>query len=188
MYTQVEEIVCPQVSAHKLTLLLTDRRLEAQFVSRKPYLTDTGVTSRAMTAQHSYTLTEAAAVTGRSRVTMRRHLDAGKFPNAWRDESSGETPAPWRVPLGDLVAAGLDVHPADRVVRGAASTATQGRTGAVSLDVENSRLREELGVAVALADERARTIELLSEQVVHLRSMLADTLATIRDITSSVEV
>ncbi len=45
-----------------------------------------------MTVQHSCS-------PGRSRATTRRHLDAGKFPNAWRDETSGETPAPWWTPL-----------------------------------------------------------------------------------------
>jgi len=56
--------------------------------------------------QPSFTLAEAAAVTGLSRVTIRRYLDAGRFPNAFRDDSTPRRPAPWRVPRADLSALG----------------------------------------------------------------------------------
>ena len=134
----------------------------------------------------SYTLTDAAAVTGRSRVTIRRYLDAGKFPNAWRDEADGDSPAPWRVPLGDLLSAGMSVHPADRLP---ARALTHPDTPPLSRGIENdsvSRLREELAVTSALAHERARTIEVLVAQLTDLRSLLADSLATTRTLAAVV--
>lgn len=59
----------------------------------------------------AWTLTEAVQRTGASRSTLRRHLDAGKFPNAYKDTSNA-----WRFPLEDLLAAGLSVSepPAER--------------------------------------------------------------------------
>lgn len=133
----------------------------------------------------SYTLTEAAEVTGRSRVTIRRYLDAGKFPNAWRDEASGETPAPWRVPLGDLVAAGMTVHPADRASLRIVKQADTRGVSDMTTNEAVAQLREELAVATALADERARTIEVLVTQVTELRTMLADALGTARAIAAT---
>jgi predicted DNA-binding transcriptional regulator AlpA len=52
----------------------------------------------------AWTLTEAVQRTGASRSTLRRYLDAGKFPNAYKDTSHA-----WRFPLEDLLAAGLSV-------------------------------------------------------------------------------
>jgi predicted DNA-binding transcriptional regulator AlpA len=52
----------------------------------------------------AWTLTEAVQRTGASRSTLRRYLDAGKFPNAYKDSSKA-----WRFPLEDLLAAGLSV-------------------------------------------------------------------------------
>jgi predicted DNA-binding transcriptional regulator AlpA len=52
----------------------------------------------------AWTLTEAVQRTGASRSTLRRYLDAGKFPNAYKDTSKA-----WRFPLEDLLAAGLSV-------------------------------------------------------------------------------
>ena len=50
------------------------------------------------------TLTEAAEATDKARVTLRRWLDEGRFPNAGQDLT---VPAhPWRIPIQDLVAAG----------------------------------------------------------------------------------
>jgi len=49
------------------------------------------------------TLSEAAARFGLARSTVRRALDAGRFPNAEQDDSPQ---AAWRVPLQDLVDAG----------------------------------------------------------------------------------
>ena len=52
----------------------------------------------------AWTLTEAVQRTGASRSTLRRYLDAGRFPNAYKDTSKV-----WRFPLEDLLAAGLSV-------------------------------------------------------------------------------
>lgn len=51
------------------------------------------------------TLVEAAERTGTSKVTARRYLDAGKFPNAKRED--GRADGRWLVPWGDVVASGL---------------------------------------------------------------------------------
>ena len=52
-----------------------------------------------------HTLTEVARLCGCSVDAIRRYRDAGRFPTAFRH---GDTPnAPWSIPVGDLVAAGL---------------------------------------------------------------------------------
>jgi predicted DNA-binding transcriptional regulator AlpA len=65
-----------------------------------------------MNNRPAWTLTEAVQRTGASRSTLRRYLDAGKFPNAYKDTSKA-----WRFPLEDLLAAGLSVSepPSERV-------------------------------------------------------------------------
>jgi len=123
------------------------------------------------TTETSYTLTEAARVTGKSRVTMRRYLDAGRFPHAFQDTEAGTTPAPWRIPLGDLTAAGLEVAPADRIA-GRPKT-TQAESGGESAHYQ--QLREQLAVATALADERARTIDALMAVIGDLSGLLSIT-------------
>lgn len=123
------------------------------------------------TTDTSFTLTEAARVTGKSRVTMRRYLDAGRFPRAFQDLEAGTTPAPWRVPLGDLTAAGLAVSPADRIPE--RPRTTQAETGGGSEHYQ--QLREQLAVATALADERARTIDVLMGVVDKLTALLGTT-------------
>jgi predicted DNA-binding transcriptional regulator AlpA len=67
---------------------------------------------KTMTNRPAWTLTEAVQRTGASRSTLRRYLDAGKFPNAYKDTSKA-----WRFPLEDLLAAGLSVSepPSERV-------------------------------------------------------------------------
>lgn len=107
--------------------------------------------------EQTYTLSEAAELTGKSRVTLRRYLDQGRFPKAFRDEADPNS-QPWHIPAGDLEAAGL-----------APSIPPSGDEGG------DTGLRTELAVARAVADERARTIELLSEQL----SQLQDTLRAV---------
>lgn len=50
----------------------------------------------------AWTLTEAAQRCSVSRSTLRRRLAEDSFPSAWKD-GTGQ----WRIPLGDLLAAGL---------------------------------------------------------------------------------
>jgi predicted DNA-binding transcriptional regulator AlpA len=94
-----------------------------------------------MTNRPAWTLTEAVQRTGASRSTLRRYLDAGKFPNAYKDTSKA-----WRFPLEDLLAAGLSVSepPAERAL----STPTEQVATATSEQV--SKLER------ALRDERIR--------------------------------
>lgn len=51
------------------------------------------------------TLAEVAARTGKSKVTVRRYLDAHRFPNAVRED--GRRDGRWLVPWGDVVNSGL---------------------------------------------------------------------------------
>lgn len=61
-------------------------------------------------AAQSFTITEAAELTGISRTSIRRLLDAGELPGAFEAPVSGEgTRQIWRVPLADLLAAGLTI-------------------------------------------------------------------------------
>lgn len=143
---------------------------------------DTGAQYHAAmaTRETSYTLTEAAHVTGKSRVTIRRWLDSGRFPMAFRDETSGDNPPPWRIPLTDLVAAGLTVSPADRLSQQRAMTQHDNASVSPRVVTSEQQLREALAVATALADERARTIEVLTTQLTEVRIMLSEALATTR--------
>jgi hypothetical protein len=54
---------------------------------------------------------KAAELTGLDRRTVSRYADQGRFPNAKRTHGSeGQGTGPWRIPPGDLVAAGLPVN------------------------------------------------------------------------------
>ncbi len=57
-----------------------------------------------------FTLTEAAALVSTSRSTLRRRLDQGNFPDAYRDPKGV-----WKIPLTSLLAAGL--HPVQGAVQ-----------------------------------------------------------------------
>lgn len=54
--------------------------------------------------ERTYTITEAADAAGVARSTIRRALDRGDFPNAAQDDDDPRSP--WRIPTGDLEAAG----------------------------------------------------------------------------------
>lgn len=58
----------------------------------------------------SFTLSEAAKLTGRNRRTLRRWLDGGRFPNAYQADDDSRT---WKIPAGDLGTAGLGTTPPD---------------------------------------------------------------------------
>jgi hypothetical protein len=106
-------------------------------------------------------LSELAAATGLSRITIRRYLDAGRFPRAFRDPDAG-TPSPWRVPLSDVKAAGLIA-----VTQGLSQPQT--RPGRDDRDPGAEMLRVELAAARRLADERLdriRHLEALSLRLV----------------------
>lgn len=92
----------------------------------------------------AWTLSEAAERTGVSRSTMRRYREQGKLPNAYKD-----TDGLWRVPLEDLLAAGLT--PTDPTLSAPAEQAPEQQ---VSMDEGLAvRVRE---LESQLAVERAR--------------------------------
>jgi len=113
----------------------------------------------------NFSLSEAANATGKSRSTIRRALDAGRFPTAFRDIECGEIPPPWRVPIGDLHAAGFrtQTEPLTQLQKTPVSTTS---------NAELANLRQTCAVAVALADERLRQIEQLTGQVVALTNII----------------
>ncbi len=118
------------------------------------------------------TLTEAARACGVARSTMRRFVQQQRFPNALRGNGNGARRGPWRIPRGDLVAAGLLTVSEETSGNGSGPTpvVATGETGATTddhapearvreLESEVERLRYEVGISAALAEERARTIE-----------------------------
>ncbi|WP_146070942.1 AlpA family transcriptional regulator [Arthrobacter sp. B1805] len=65
-----------------------------------------------------FTLTEAAALVSTSRSTLRRRLDQGDFPDAYRDPKGV-----WKIPLTSLLAAGL--HPVQGAVQNLSTDTAQ---------------------------------------------------------------
>lgn len=55
-------------------------------------------------------LAEAERATGLSRSSLRRLLDSGALPNAWRDPDGLQM---WHIPVTDLVAAGCELSAVD---------------------------------------------------------------------------
>jgi hypothetical protein len=101
-----------------------------------------------------YTMSEAARVSGLSRVTIRRHLDRSAFPHAQR---RGEGPkAEWLIPESDLTRAGIrvDVLPITD-----------------ALDPETA-VAQRLAAAEALAAERAREIQRLEDELRRIHDLL----------------
>lgn len=62
-----------------------------------------------MGSEITFSISDAARVCGVSRSAIRRLLDAGTLPGAYREAVEGSAPNanPWRVPIADLLAAGL---------------------------------------------------------------------------------
>jgi hypothetical protein len=115
---------------------------------------DAGTAAR----QRDFSLAEAAAVTGLSRVTMRRYLDAGRFPNATRDPTTARRPLPWRIPASDLVAAGLRIG--EPMTRPEPASAAANDLGAKD---QANELLTEVAVLRAVAAERERWLADLKE-------------------------
>jgi len=122
------------------------------------------------------TLTEAARAAGVDRRTLRRRLDAGELPNAYRDRGrQGPGTGPWLIPVGDLLAAGFTLN-APSPGPAHARHDDQGDELA-ELRHELDHLRERLAraerdrdVAQAVATERERTIAVQAD---HLRALQA---------------
>lgn len=108
------------------------------------------------------TITEAANAAGVDRRTIRRRLDSGAFPGAVRDQEHGPHRgaggAVWRIPIEDLLAAGLVLH---------APTAAEEPTPPAPVVVSDAELlRQELEVwrrraevAEAVAEERGHALD-----------------------------
>lgn len=119
----------------------------------------------------TWTPQQAADETGVSRSTIMRKIKAGSFPNAEMVEGT------WRIPVTDLGAAGLRPgrpsppdhngdHDGDR-------EHVQDMTDQVTtLTAELAEERRSRTVAEAVAQERERTIEALTETISDYRRML----------------
>jgi hypothetical protein len=110
-------------------------------------------------------LSDVAAATGLSRMTIRRYLEAGRFPNAAKDPDGG-TPAPWRIPLADLARAGLPIVNYDQ-------SRDRDLGDTVTPDTDPADLRRDLAVAQSIAAERLRTIAYLESLTERLVAALA---------------
>ncbi len=59
----------------------------------------------------SLSIREASLATGITRPALRRDIDAGKFPGAFREDTTrGSGLGIWRVPVTDLLAAGYALN------------------------------------------------------------------------------
>jgi hypothetical protein len=107
-------------------------------------------------AGHSLTITEAAVAFGVGRRSVRNKLHAGEFPHATKDDQGF-----WRIPEGDLLAAGMRVSS-----RTSAPVNVDDTDAMKLLSVEVLELRHRVERAEALldaerklSDERARALD-----------------------------
>jgi len=93
-----------------------------------------------MTSDTYLNASEAAKQTGKSLVTIRHYLNSGKFPNATQT-AKGKVQV-WRIPLTDLVSAGL----MDKVSNSPKQPTPEAmaETRATALEVNIDRLESEL--------------------------------------------
>ncbi len=107
------------------------------------------------------TITEAAEAAGVDRRTIRRRLDNGDLPHAWREDGGAGA---WRIPVHDLLAAGLRLHAPTPATPppGAPHDTARGQVTPPPAPApdpdELAQWRERALVAEALAAERERTI------------------------------
>lgn len=114
------------------------------------------------------TLSQAADAAGVARTTIRRALDAGRFPQAKRDaDLNGPGGGAWRVPVDDLLAAGFRLgRPAPPEQAQDSGTDGLAQTRGIAADqaeiavlrAELAATRERAAVAEALAGERLRSL------------------------------
>lgn len=109
-------------------------------------------------------LSQAAKATGKHRNTIRNALVGDRFPNAYRDGAGS-----WRIPAGDLLAAGFTLYaPSAPDAVGAEPATSTSSTASTGSTDELERLREEvrelrrrMELAEAIAAERERIVERL---------------------------
>lgn len=108
------------------------------------------------------TISDAAKACGVARITIRRRLDDDQFPGAHRvNGMKGPGTGPWVIPVEDLIAAGLSPNayvnetPDEPDGRGVEDRLRDDLSRARD---EITRLRHEKDLAVAVADERDRSL------------------------------
>jgi len=117
----------------------------------------------------SLSIREASLATGATRPTLRRDIDAGRFPGAFREDTSrGSGLGIWRVPVADLLAAGYSLRSDSPAAPESDRTGLENEVR--ELRAELARERERREAAEALAFERATALEDAQRA---LRAMLA---------------
>jgi peptidoglycan hydrolase CwlO-like protein len=116
-----------------------------------------------------FTISQAARIAGVHRNTVRRYLDAGKFPGAFREDRA----APWQIPISELIAAGLKIRaPSTRDPEGQqrdrALRDMQRQIDSLAAQVHDLTRRAES--AEALLAERERRIEDLQRAMLLLET------------------
>lgn len=129
-----------------------------------------GPTVPRMTRERRYGIAEAAAACAVSAETIRRRLRAGLLPHARRDYLPY---GPWRVPVSDLIAAGLNPTAGDTAPSAASGElsdelATELRT--VRAELEATRV--ELAKAETLAAARLAELRAVREHLDDLRQIV----------------
>lgn len=128
-----------------------------------------GEAVRLLPGGHMFSLSEAALVCSVSRATVRRALDAKRFPNAYRSTGmKGPGTGPWMIPLADLLSAGFRLNsPVPPFEQGSEqSHATGVQTPPEeywALRERVARLEGQLEAARGLAAERDRHIVTLAK-------------------------
>ncbi len=108
-------------------------------------------------AVRALTIREAESATGMNSGSIRRRLAAGVFPGAYKDTDCDEPNARvWRIPVGDLEAAGLGpldlARPVERELVLPVVTSSPPTAAALIGTDRFARLRTELAEAVAAAE------------------------------------
>jgi hypothetical protein len=106
---------------------------------------------------HALIVREAAAACRLSPRTIRRKLNAGEFPNAFKAPAADDANQTiWKIPVGDLEAAGLQPHLVHPAFSKPAPDAEPDTSAPTVLELVRSdrfgRLRAELAEAVAAAE------------------------------------
>lgn len=100
-------------------------------------------------------MTEAAEAAGVSRDTIERRRKAGDFPGARMDQGR------WVIPVDDLLGAGLVLHAPAPPETGPGGEMPAGEAGELErLRAEVAAVRHEAALWRAVAEERARAVEL----------------------------
>jgi hypothetical protein len=117
------------------------------------------------------TVTEAALAAGVNRRSLRRRLEGGVFPNAYRDAGTqGPASGPWRIPVGDLLDAGLTLDEPQEPDRDTRTPPERSEVERLRSALDESRRR--VVEAETLAARRQQVIEAHERELLSLRSAL----------------